>query len=130
MPTRFPIIVLSILVLSGGAAAGVAGADRRLAGTVVDQSGRAVPRAYVRLLDASGTRERGTFADETGRFDLAATDGAACRVEATLPGFQPAIVPCPPAAAGTPLRIVLAVAPIEETMIVTATRTEAPTSQV
>jgi outer membrane cobalamin receptor len=107
----------------------VDGAGRLVAGTVVDQSGRVVPRAYVRVLDASGRADRGAFADEAGRFEVAATDPADCRVEATLAGFQPAVVRCSPAGAG-PLRVVLTVAPIQETTIVTATRTEAPTSQV
>ena len=88
-----------------------------------------MPRAYIRVLNASGGAERGAFADEAGRFELTASDAAECRVEATLTGFQPAIVPCS-SAVSDPVRIVLAVAPIQETMIVTATRTEAPTSQV
>ena len=100
MPTRVPIVIPVFLFVIGGAASSVAGADRRLAGTVVDQSGRAVPRAYVGVLDASGGGERGAFADEAGRFELTATDAAECRVEATLTGFQPAIVPCSSAASG------------------------------
>ena len=100
VPTRVPIVIPVFLFVIGGAASSVSGADRRLAGTVVDQSGRAVPRAYVRVLDASGGGERGAFADEAGRFELTATDAAECRVEATLTGFQPAIVPCSSAASG------------------------------
>ena len=129
MPTRFPISPLVCLFVICGATPTVSGAGRVVAGTVVDQSGRIVPRAYVRVLDVSGRLDRGAFADEAGRFELGATDGADCRVEATLAGFQPAVVPCSPAGAG-PLRVVLGVAPIQETTIVTATRTEAPTSQV
>src|SRR5207244_6280197 len=45
------------------------------------------------------------------------------------PGFEPASLPCASAAANQPVRLVLKVAPIHETTIVTATRTEAPTSQ-
>jgi len=44
-----------------------------------------VPRACVRVLDASAAAERGAFADEAGRCELTAIDGAACRVEATRP---------------------------------------------
>jgi vitamin B12 transporter len=128
--TRLVIPVLLIVLVSGGAAPSASAAGRELAGTVVDQSGRAVPRAYVRVLDASGAEQRGVFADESGRFTLAETGGGDCRLEATLTGFQPAIVPCAAAASGQALRVELAVAPIHETMIVTATRTEAPTSQV
>ncbi len=96
-------------------------------GVVVDQSGNVVPRAYVRLIDATGAAAGGTFADEAGRFRLAGADGN-CRVEATLAGFEPASIPCTTAAGG--LRIVLTVAPVREATVVTATRTEAPTSQI
>jgi len=125
--TRFPFIFLAVTLLCGGAASAAA---RQLAGTIVDQTGRAVPRAYVRVLDESGVPLAGVFADEGGRFDVAASDAGGCHLEASLTGFQPATVPCAAAAAGQPLRVVLAVAPIQETMIVTATRTMAPTSQV
>ena len=121
MSVRLPIIFLATLLVSGGAAARAAD----IAGTVVDPSGRAVPRAFVRVLDASGAQTAAGFADEFGRFALD-TDAAGCRVEATLTGFQPATEPC---AAG-PIRITLGLAPIQETLIVSATRTEAPSSQV
>jgi vitamin B12 transporter len=104
----------------------IASAD--VAGTVVDQSGRAVPRAYVRALDSSGAESAAGFADEAGQFELKTT-ATGCRVEATLTGFQPASLPCPSAGPAQPVRLVLHVAPIQETTIVTATRTEAPTSQ-
>ena len=110
-----------------GVSAPFASAD--VSGTVVDQSGRAVPRAYVRTLDTSGVESAGVFADEVGRFELK-TNGTSCRVEAILTGFEPASLPCASAAAGQPVRLVLNVAPIRETTIVTATRTETPTSQV
>src|SRR5205823_1660629 len=99
-----------------------------VSGIVVDQSGRAVPRARVRVLDAAGVESAGEFADESGNFELQ-IGGPTCRVEASLTGFQPASVPCADAGAG-PVRLVLTVGPIRETTIVTATRTEAPTSQV
>ena len=100
-------------------------ASADVSGTVVDQSGRAVPRAYVRALDSSGVESAGVFADEVGRFELKTTL-TNCRVEASLTGFQPASTPCASAAA-EPVRLVLNVAPIQETTIVTATRTDAPT---
>src|SRR4051812_5850727 len=100
-------------------------------GVVVDQSGRAVPRARVRIVDAGTTTSPdGVFADEAGRFSLAAPATAACRVEAALTGFRAETVPCPVAGSEQRLRIVLKVAPIQESTTVTATRTEAPTSQV
>jgi len=95
-----------------------------LAGTVVDSSGRPVPRAFVRVIDPSGGETGRTFTDESGAFSVQAE--GSCRVEATLTGFRPASVRCDEA---RPLRIVLRVAPVEEHVIVSATRTEAPTSQ-
>jgi vitamin B12 transporter len=102
-----------------------AAADRELIGTVVDQSGQPLPRAYVRLLDGSSVQSAATFADEAGRFRLR-TAHSGCRIEASLTGFETAAVAC----GETPVRIVLAVAPIHETVIVSATRTEAPADQV
>lgn len=122
-PIVFPIILLWALLASGGAAA--LAAEGEVAGTVVDQSGRPVPRAHVRVIDASGAELAASFADEFGHFALDA-DAAGCRVEAALTGFRPAAVPC----SSREVQITLDVAPIQETLIVSATRTEAPSSQV
>ena len=94
-----------------------------LAGVVVDQSGRALARAYVRVLDASGAVTFSTFADDAGRFEIAAAPPN-CRVEASMTGFSSTTVPC-----STSSRLVLSVAPIAETVVVTPTRTEAPADQ-
>ena len=83
------------------------------------------------MLDRAGTDTASAFADEAGRFRITLSAAAAagdCRVEASLTGFQPSTRPC--AAGPPPLRLVLTVAPIEETVVVTATRTEAPAGQV
>src|SRR5436309_15760972 len=79
-----------------------------VSGIVVDQSGRAVPRAYVRILDSSGVESAAVFADEVGRFELK-TNVTNCRVEARLTGFEPVRVPCTSAAtaATSSLRLVL-----------------------
>jgi outer membrane cobalamin receptor len=94
-----------------------------VSGVVVDPTGRPLPRAYVRGIGGRDA-EAGVFADERGRFTLPIS--APCSVEATLTGFQAATRPC----GSDPLRIELAVAPVRETVLVTATRTDAPTSQV
>ena len=122
MSVRTPLMFLTALFLSGGALASAAD----IAGIVVDQSGRAVPRAYIRVIDASGGELAAGFADEAGRFILQ-SNAVQCQVEATLTGFRPATVGCQ---SGEALRIVLSVAPVEERVIVSATRTEAPSSQV
>ena len=123
MHARFPSTLLILAFVFGGA---VSARARDVAGAVVDESGRAVPRAYVRALDASGREIAAVFADESGRFRFAAP-GDDCRVEVSLTGFAPATARCDDA---QPLRVALAVAPIQETVVVTATRTEAPSGQV
>jgi outer membrane cobalamin receptor len=96
-----------------------------LSGEVVDQSGRALPRALVRIFDSSGTEIASTFSDEAGRFRVS-TAPAGCRVGVSLDGFAPGGAPC---GSGEGVRIVLTVAPIQETVVVTPTRTEAPANQ-
>jgi vitamin B12 transporter len=93
----------------------------RAAGIVVDQSGRPLPRAFV----SASADQNGVFTDERGQFDLALPSSGTCTITAALSGFANASTGC-----GTqPLRIVLAVAPVTETVVVSATRTEVPASQ-
>jgi len=122
--TRSSSLLLIVSFAFGGASS--ARADgREIAGTVVDQSGRALPRAYVRAIDGSQKEIAGTFADEAGRFHLT-VQTEDCQVDASLTGFVPVGAPC----GDRPLRLTLVVAPIQETVVVTATRTEAPAGQV
>jgi len=131
--SRSAFSFLAHLVLFATITTGATGASAQspgpaaVSGIVVDQSGQPIPRATVRVLDARGTETSHTFADEAGRFRL--TTPGDCRVTASLIGFQPASVACAASTAGA-LRLVLNVAPIQETVVVTATRTEAPMSQV
>src|SRR5689334_11541731 len=108
---RFLFIALLMLMLRGVEAASA------VTGTIVDTTGRSVPRAFVRALDAQGREVASAFADDAGHFDLDVSDAQACRIEVTLTGFETASTPCTVA----PLRVVVAVAPIHETVIVTAT---------
>ena len=55
-------------------------ASADVAGTVVDQSGRPVPRAYVRIVAGSPSGSAAAFADELGRFAIK-TSIASCRVD-------------------------------------------------
>jgi vitamin B12 transporter len=120
-----PCLLYSVLtcgfIVFASAPARAAG---RVTGTVADPSGRPLPRALIRATDASGREIVHAFTDERGRFDLSpdAVDG--CRVEASLAGFAAASTAC-----GADLRIVLALAPIAESVVVTATRTDTPTQQ-
>jgi len=97
-----------------------------LTGHVVDATGRVLPRAYVRVLSEDGATVAGTFTDETGRFSLTADLPAPCRLETSLTGFQTTTAPC----AQDEQRVTLPLAPVRETVLVSATRTAAPASQV
>ena len=115
--------VFRSVVLITSLAAQVSAADA-ITGIVVDQAGQPLPRALVRTLDPAGKEAASTFADDTGRFRLTPASST-CRVEVSMSGFARAEMAC----ASTSLRVVLQVAPIAETVIVTATRTEAPADQ-
>ncbi len=121
------LVIISIVFIN---VMRVSAADA-VSGVVVDQNGRPLARASVRSLDRTGAETASTFADEAGRFRITVSAAASgdCRLAVSLTGFQPSNLSC---AAGQlqPARIVLNVAPIEETVVVTATRTEAPASQV
>lgn len=97
----------------------------QISGIVVDQSGRAVPRAQVRLVDESGAERLRGFADEAGHFSFD-SENTECTIEASLTGFQPAAAAC---LQGEAMRITLPLAPVAESVLVSATRTEAPSSQ-
>ena len=101
-----------------------------LSGTVVDASGAPIPRALVRAVDRSRGREvvlAGSFSDELGRFTVSVpAPSSGCRIVAALNGFASGEAPC----GDRPVRIALAVAPVREAVVVTATRTAAPTDQV
>jgi len=101
-------------------------AQQELSGTVVDQTGSALPRVAVRLVDTSGSDLATTFTDSRGAFHFArACEGCAAIV--MLPGFNAARATL---STDTPATVRLTVAPVQEAVVVSATRTEAPTSQV
>ena len=116
-----PILVLVCLAFAPRATAQA----RNAAGTVVDTDGRPVPRALIRVVD-SGHEAVSVFADERGHFEIPVASTSGCRVVASLSGFEPAEAPC----TSESLRLELKVGPIRESILVTATRTEAPASQV
>jgi vitamin B12 transporter len=116
-----PLVFFSLLTVPRAARS----ADR-VAGVIVDQSGQLLPRAFVRVIDASGRDTATAFSDERGAFSLPAPESG-CRVEASLVGFATATAPC---SFPAPLMLVLAVAPVQERVVVSATRTEALAGQV
>jgi vitamin B12 transporter len=121
--SQLSIVLVSVL-FAGATAASAADA---VSGIVVDQSGRPIPRASVTAFDGKGTETASVFADESGHFRITIPDAgtSGCRLTVSLTGFEPSRASC-----AADERIVLGVAPIEETVVVTATRTEAPATQV
>lgn len=95
-------------------------------GTVVDGAGRPVPRAAIEVVAADGTVAATVFTDAAGMFS-AASAPAGCTLRASLPGFQPASIDC---RSDAPVALTLTVAPVAEQIVVSATRTEAPSGQV
>jgi outer membrane cobalamin receptor len=120
IPSAFAISLAQASAASDDVAAAITG-------TVVDQVGRPLPRAYVKAIDPSGTETNGVFANEAGRFRLSPAPQRDCRLEASLTGFQTSVVPC---TGDSNVRIVLAIAPLHDSIVVTPTRTDAPASQV
>ncbi len=99
-------------------------AQAPIRGVVSDSSGAAIARVPVRLVDSAGTTRSATLTDRDGRFTFAVSC-ASCTVVAALPGFLTSTsTPTPDT------RIVLALAPVQETVVVSATRGAAPSSQV
>ncbi len=97
-----------------------------IGGTVLDQSHAAVPRANVRLSDSSGARIAQALSDQLGRFRFQTLPNGSYLVEVSLTGFETQRVPVQ---ARADIEVVLRVAPVRENIVVTATRTEAPTIQ-
>lgn len=98
-----------------------------LAGRVLDTTGARLPRAMVRLLSSTGTEVARTLTDSQGRFRFTGLAIVTYRVEAALTGFESTSVTATPNA---DLKLVLRVEPVRESIIVTATRTQAPTGQL
>ena len=98
-----------------------------VSGVIVDQDARPIPRALVTATDSSGQELARTFTALDGSFVLETAEGRGCFLAAELTGFLPVHTDC---GRGRPLRVVLVVAPLEEVIIVSATRGEAPAGQV
>src|SRR5947209_1231026 len=98
--------------------------ERKIAGTVLDPDRAAVPRTTVRLLKPDGAEVERTLTDSLGHFEFKQPCFVECRTEVRVAGFQTQTQP-----AGQKI-IVLGLAPVQEKVVVTATRTETPTEQV
>src|SRR2546430_3142340 len=115
---RFSGILLCVFSLT------VWAQERKIAGTVLDPDRAAVPRTAVRLLKPDGAEVERTLTDSLGHFEFKQPCFVECRTEVRVAGFQTQTQP-----AGQKI-IVLGLAPVQEKVVVTATRTETPTEQV
>ena len=117
------LIVFCCLLLSSTAHA----QDRTpVRGVVVDQNDLRLPRALVGW-SPDNAAAKGVFTNERGEFELMVPTIGSCTIEVSLTGFTSASQPCN---FHEPMRIVLAIAPVRESVVVTATRTEATTALV
>lgn len=94
---------------------------QQTAGAVVDSTGGALPRALVRVLDASSKEVSSTLTNAEGRFVVTLCSG--CSIEASLAGFKSS-------AKIVNGQLVLEPAPISDTVVVTPTREAAPAGQI
>jgi outer membrane cobalamin receptor len=123
---RLFLSLSTVILLTSGVAFARQASTSSAAGVVADSQGATIARAIVRLLDARRHEVRATLTDDAGRFAIDTAGCAGCRVEVSLPGFTTASATPGPAA----MRLVLTLAPVRESVIVTATRDAVPGSQV
>ena len=98
-----------------------------ISGTVSDAAGARIPRAPVRLLDAGGNALAQTATDTRGAFRFENAPANAATIEVLLTGFERWTGEAKP---GATIEAKLQIAPVQERVVVTATRTEVPTSQL
>lgn len=97
-----------------------------ISGIVLDPTHLHIARALVRLLTPKQTEIARTFTDQHGHFTFLENCWPQCMVEVQLPGFLTKRV----AASSEEQTIELALAPVEENVVVSATRMETPSSQL
>jgi vitamin B12 transporter len=105
----------------------IAGNAATLRGTVADPQGAEVPGAAVRLFGAGGREVAHTVTGEQGHFHFEGLASGTYNVKVFLAGFGKTTAT---ARAGETLHLVLPLAPVHESIVVTATRTAAATSRL
>lgn len=97
-----------------------------VAGVVLDPSGHPLPRVAIVVTAPGGAAVGVVFSDVEGRFRIPdAPEG--CSLRTSLSGFAPATATC---RTDGPVTLTMALAPVSESVVVSATRTDAPSSQV
>ncbi len=103
---------------------------KRVAGTVSDQKGAPLPRTLIQVRDSSGRLVTSTQSNSRGEFLLELKEGS-YTVTATVAGLAPLKdKPLEVTGSPQPLKLTLEVAAMAQEIIVTATKTETPLSQI
>ena len=119
----WPLFLLLLMLLANATAASAA----TLRGNVVDPEGAEVPGATVRLLGGQGAEIAHTVTGERGQFRFAGLASGIYTIKISLAGFGAATAS---ARTGENLHLVLPMASVHESVVVTATRTPAASSQL
>ncbi len=120
---QWPLFLFLFLFLTST----IAGNAATLRGTVADPQGAEVPGAAVRLFGAGGREVAHTVTGEQGQFHFEGLASGTYNLKVSLAGFGETTAT---ARAGETLHLVLPLAPVHESVFVTATRTAAATSQL
>lgn len=121
-------LLVGFLSLSGAAATSVAAVPSlTISGTVLGPTHQPLPRATVRLQTEPGAELARTLTDSQGRFRFDGLAAGRYTLVTELVGFETSTESV---AAGGTVTVVLAVAPVKEEVVVTATRTDVPSGQI
>ncbi len=122
------MIVVSFLISQSVSA--LAQETVKVSGSVCDQQGAPLPRTHVEVRDTDGRLVASAFTSAGGEFSIDLAKGYYL-VTATLSGMAPLKdLPIEVTARTAPLKLTLDVRPLEQSIVVTATQTEAPLAQV
>jgi vitamin B12 transporter len=120
---QWPLFCFLLVFLTGAAA----GRAATLQGTIVDPAGAELPGATVRVLGVPNEEIAHTVTGERGQFRFRGLASGTYTLKVSLTGFHATTAK---AATGENVHLVLPLAPVHESVVVTATRTAAATSQL
>ncbi len=124
---RLLTICLLLSVLGLPVSLGSQGLSRTITGTVLDPRRTPLPRAAVQLLTPEDKEVTRTRTDAEGHFRFEELTAHRYTLKVEMVGFQPSSRSASPP---SHLEIILEVAPVREEVVVTPTRTEAPSAQL
>lgn len=120
---KWPLFLFLFLFLTST----IIGNAATLEGNVLDPEGAEIPGVAVRLLNSQGAEIAHTVTGERGQFRFAGLGSGTYTIKVSLAGFGSTTAT---ARAGETVHLVLPLAPLHESVVVTATRTAAASSQL